>query len=472
MRHLGILILLCALALPLRAHGSWMDSSMGLLQGELTARYGPGQRPRIQRGLAQVARFWQPGDGGAGEFEAFVRAQFAGEPRALDRLFGRVDGLMANLDAHLLDLGRACRSGRDLPVDALLASWDPGAHLDEDFFADKLAFAVLLNFPLTSLEERVRDGPGWSGRQWAEAWLAERFGRRVPPRVHQAEAAAAAERRRAMADPGAAPRCQVLLQTFQAARALDPCCPLAPTRIARSFNQERQLPEDRARRMLEAVCGSPLAPRAAGLIRARLGRALAPPDLDYRFCPDAGRSDPAPGPAIPVPSAAFADALARLSRPGSPEAVLDAFWSTYRLAGAALVDMDVWHWLYEHPDCTAADLEPAVAACAGAVWDRYFAPVLGRPGCARLAADPRLLAGSLDLPDAAISGMIAVQLLGSPGDLAGNLRNWERLGRITPDLWMVRATGSPLGPGALLEAAAAALRERGRQGRPNSEKGH
>jgi hypothetical protein len=57
--------------------------------------------------------------------------------------------------------------------------------------------------------------------------------------------------------------------------------------------------------------------------------------------------------------------------------------------------------------------------------------------------------------------MIASQLLGSPGDLAGNLRRWEHLGRITPDLWMVRATGSPLGPEALLEAATTALKARG-----------
>ena len=33
-----------------------------------------------------------------------------------------------------------------------------------------------------------------------------------------------------------------------------------------------------------------------------------------------------------------------------------------------------------------------------------------------------------------------------------------RLGRLTPDLWMQQATGRPVGPEAMLEAAAKALK--------------
>lgn len=28
---------------------------------------------------------------------------------------------------------------------------------------------------------------------------------------------------------------------------------------------------------------------------------------------------------------------------------LDEFWNTAEISGVALVDMAVWHWLYEHP---------------------------------------------------------------------------------------------------------------------------
>jgi len=177
-------ILLGSLACPVQAAPiPWMDSSMGLLQGELTARFGPGQRPRVQRGLAQVARFWRPRDGGAGEFETFVRTQFAGEPRTLDALFQRTQSAMADLDARLQGIRRALQAGSPgppLPVDALLAGFDPGAHVAEDCFTAKLAFAVLLNFPLASPQEQARDGGSWTVRQWAEVRLAERFARRAP----------------------------------------------------------------------------------------------------------------------------------------------------------------------------------------------------------------------------------------------------------------------------------------------------
>ena len=72
-----------------------------------------------------------------------------------------------------------------LPVDELFAGYDPGAHLTDDFFTNRLAFVALLNFPLTTLEESsaARD---WSRRHWAEVRLAQRFARRVPAEVQLA----------------------------------------------------------------------------------------------------------------------------------------------------------------------------------------------------------------------------------------------------------------------------------------------
>ena len=80
-----------------------------------------------------------------------------------------------------------------IPLDGLLAAHDPSAHLVDDLFGGKVAFAVLLNFPLTTLEERLRDGDRWTRREWAEARLANRFARRVPAEVNQAIAKAGAD---------------------------------------------------------------------------------------------------------------------------------------------------------------------------------------------------------------------------------------------------------------------------------------
>src|SRR5207245_235617 len=68
-------------------------------------------------------------------------------------------------------------------------------HIIHDFFQNKLAFVALVNFSLTTLDERLKDGPRWSRRQWAEVRLAQRFSKRIPADVNlgiaQAEAAAA-----------------------------------------------------------------------------------------------------------------------------------------------------------------------------------------------------------------------------------------------------------------------------------------
>src|SRR5205807_9188768 len=80
-----------------------------------------------------------------------------------------------------------------------LAGYDPSAHAVDDFFQNRLAFAVLLNFPLTTLDQRLKEGAGWSRRQWAEARLAERFSKRVPAEVNLAIAQASAESARYIA---------------------------------------------------------------------------------------------------------------------------------------------------------------------------------------------------------------------------------------------------------------------------------
>ena len=85
--------------------------------------------------------------------------------------------------------GRSCRSTRASP---------PGirrATSADDLFSTRIAFVVLLNFPRSTLTERLRDGQQWSRRQWAETRLTGRFALRVPAaaQARLADARAAAE---------------------------------------------------------------------------------------------------------------------------------------------------------------------------------------------------------------------------------------------------------------------------------------
>jgi len=662
------------------APSPWKKADTSALKAELVAKHGEAQRARIERGVDQVAAQWREEDGDLG---AFVREHFLADPKALDATFARLERIFEQLDGHFNELGRELRWATDLdlgpllPVDPLLAAYDPSAHVTDDLFKSKIGFVVLLNFPLTTLAERAANAKNYTRRQWAEARLASRFYRRVPAAVQQevSRAGAAAdlyiaeynvwmhhvvdgkERKRlfpkglrlishwnlrdelkadytdkaqglakqrlivkvmerivtqtipaividnprvdwdpftntvavapadtveanaperpAKVDPAPEPdtRYAKLQAHFHAARKVDPYVPVAPTQMARTFEFQREIPEERVKALLTQVLTSPLVPRVAKLIEQRLGRKLEPQDLWFNgFRPGASRSeaeldkltrqryptaeafakdiprilqglgftkeraaylaarilvDPSRGAGhamqamrrgdFPhlrtrvekegmnykgyniavhelghnveqvfslydvdhtllqgVPNNAFTEALAfvfqardqELLGLGKPDAtaererVLSDFWATWEIAGVALVDTAVWHWMYEHPDATPAQLREATVAIAKELWDRYYAPVLGGTGTPLLGIYSHMIAYPMYLPDYPLGHLIAFQIeehLHKKGPLGAEFERMARTGAVTPDQWMVTATGSPISADPLLRATEAAL---------------
>jgi hypothetical protein len=184
-------------ALPETA--AWMKSASAKLESELAARYGESQRLRAQRGLQQIAEFWRAPDGDQAVFTEFVNRNFAGDKTALDTMFSRFQYLFEQAFGHMTEINREFRQQMDLdagpiqPYDEFFAGYDSSAHLIDDFFNNKLAFAVLLNFPLTTLNERLANGDKWTRREWAETRLAEYFSKRIPAEVNLAVAKVSAE---------------------------------------------------------------------------------------------------------------------------------------------------------------------------------------------------------------------------------------------------------------------------------------
>lgn len=647
---------------------------------QLIAKHGDTHRAAIERGVAQVATMWRAPDG---DLAAFCLEHFVADAKQRDALFTRLQAMFEQLDGNFLEIGRTARWGSDvengpmLPADSLLAAYDPSAHASEDLFRTKAAFAVLLNFPLTTLADRLRDGATYSRRTWAEVRLAGRFDTRIPGNLTAAFTAAGAAgdqyiagyniwmhhlvgdggvrrfpsgkrlishwnlrdelkanyadgadglaKQRTIAkvmdrivtqtipravidnprfdwDPftnkvAAAPAASIeadapanrptaasderepdvrfshVRASFTAARAIDPYSPIAPTALDRAFAQA-EMPEDRVRALLVEILGSPLILEAAKDVERRLGRPLEPHDLWYEFgggstpetqldavtrkryptaaavAADLPRIlrglgftqararylseriavDPSRGAGhamgaarrgdkahlrtrvgatgmdykgyniaihelghnveqtfslydvdytllAGVPNTAFTEALAflfqardleLLGRPARGKdaervRVLDELWNTWEIAGSALVELDVWRWLYAHPDATLSQLRDATVAAARAVWDRYYAPVLGSPGTTLLGIYSHTISTPLYLFNYVLGHLIAFQveqhLAGK--DNATFAREFERvsrLGRILPDLWMQQATGKPVTAQPLLDAAAQALR--------------
>jgi hypothetical protein len=662
----------------------WMKDTAAKLQRELVVKYGDHQRMRAERGLRQVAEFWRAEDGDAAAFEAFVAANFAGDQATLDTMFDRFQRLLEQIDGHMHEISREFNQQSDLdlgpvlPFDELFAGYDPSAHVIDDFFQNKLAFTVLLNFPLATLDECLKDGGAWSRRQWAEVRLAQRFGKRIPSNVNLAIAQAGAEAAQYVSEyniwmyhlldpqgqrlfppkmrllshwnlrdeikanyadtengrakqrmiqqvmdrivtqtipeivvnnPGVDwnpytnevkaasekdidgpakensagttitntrepdTRYAVLLKDFNVSRRVDAYSPTAPTLIDRRFNEDREIPEVRLKAMLEQTLTSPLVPQTAKLIESRLGRPLEPFDVWYNgfrpgsqyteakldemvakkyptaeayqkdipnllmklgFSPERARYvanniivDPARGSGHAmgsqmraekahlrtrvektgmnykgyniavhemghnveqtfslndvdytllqgVPNTAFTEALAfvfqghDLELLGLPapdakseaEKTLNDFWGTYEIAGVALVDTAVWHWMYDHPQATPRQLNEATVQISKDIWNRYYAPVFHKNDVVLLGIYSHMIDAFLYLPDYPIGHMIAFQIeeqMKKTGAIGPEFERMARMGRVTPDRWMEHATGRPVGPEALLEATQRAL---------------
>jgi hypothetical protein len=657
----------------------WISASVAKLSHELATRYGDSQRARIQRGLQQVAAFWRTEDGDHAALEDFVGTGFAGDQATLDAIFDRLEHMLEQLGGHMHEINREFRQQLDLdlgpvlPLDEIIGGYDPSAHLVDDFFHNKLAFVVLLNFPLTTLAERLKDGPSWSRRQWAEVRLAQSFSKRIPADVNlgiaQAEAqtgqyiseyniwvhhllgahglrlfppkmrllshwslrdeikASYADSSNGLAKqrmiqqvmdrivtqtipavvvnnpgvdwnpftnavtpaavsdsdflPAAQPhnrrepdiRYAMLQKTFLASKRADPYSPTAPTLIARRFDENREIPEARVRAMLEQVVTSPLVPQVAKLIEARIKRPLEPFDIWYSgFRPGSQYTevqldemvakkyptaeayqqdipnllmklgfsseraqylagnivvDSARGAGHAmgaemrgekahlrtrvektgmnyksfnvaahemghnveqifslndvdhillkgVPNTAFTEAFAfifqghDLELLGLPapdakseaEKLLNNFWATYEIAGVALVDMAVWHWMYEHPRASPEELNHATVQISKDVWNRYYAPGFRKKDVVLLGAYSHMIDAFLYLPDYPIGHLIAFQIeeqMKKAGSIGPEFERMAKMGAVTPDLWMEHATGKPVGAEALLEAARRAL---------------
>jgi oligoendopeptidase F len=172
-----------------------------------------------------------------------------------------------------------------------------------------------------------------------------------------------------------------------------------------------------------------------------------------------------------VPNTAFTEALAfvfqdrdlellgleKVSADRELLAAKDTLWGTAEIGGVALVDMGVWRYLYEHPDATAGELREATLAIARDVWNRYFAPVFGVRDQTILAVYSHMIAYGLYLPDYPIGHIIAFQVADRVrgDDFGAQFERVARLGRLTPDLWMRNAVGSPISARPLLDRAGA-----------------
>jgi hypothetical protein len=352
----------------------------------LQAKYGDAKSDRIHLGVRQVAGMWRTEDGSAEVFSRFCLDHFMADPVDLQKTLQRMETNLEIIGGHNVQVSRDLSQplqlelGPILPVDYLFAEYDPSAHIMQDFFKTQIAFVVLLNFPNTSLTERLQRGSQWSRETWAETRLAQRFLERVPAEVNQALTKAyvqaddyianyniymhrlvdAKGRRFFPADlklishwglrdelkaqyansdglvrqrmiqsvmeriisqeipqavinhdnldwnplqstlspaesfqPEPDSRYQYLLNVFHAEQMADAFYPQLPSKMARRFLRDREIPEEQFEKLLISVLIDPVSQDVARLIARRLKRKLEPFDIWYNGFKPASKLDEA-----------------------------------------------------------------------------------------------------------------------------------------------------------------------------------
>lgn len=167
------------------------EAMIGEVTGVLIEKYGEESSSRIKKGVRQAATLWQESDGTKEEFEEFCMEHFISSEKEREQVFKKISDNFEVLFGHFnkisLDLKWALDidEGEIHPIDKLFGGYSVGAHLADDFYRNKIAFIIVLNFPFYSLEEKMKLGPDWTRKEWAYARMGDIYTARVPAELKQ-----------------------------------------------------------------------------------------------------------------------------------------------------------------------------------------------------------------------------------------------------------------------------------------------
>jgi hypothetical protein len=125
---------------------------------------------------------------------------------------------------------------------------------------------------------------------------------------------------------------------------------------------------------------------------------------------------------------------------------LNAAWSLMEIMGVGMVEMKSWKWLYENPDATASQLKESMIKFAVDTWNKYFASVMGIKDSPILAIYSHMVEVPLYLPNYSYGHIVQFQLeeFLKGKKLPDEIDRMFEQGRLTPQQWMMGATGSKI----------------------------
>ncbi|MDR2585508.1 MAG: hypothetical protein LBC84_04710 [Prevotellaceae bacterium] len=167
------------------------DETVNVTITQLVEKYGEQEQVRMEKGVKQMATLWESKDGTKEEFIEFCLENYIADAAVRERIFGRlckqfeaIFGGFNKMAVSLLEPTHVT-TFESFPIDEAFGAWSPTAHFEEDFFDNKIAFYVMLNFPFYTLEEKNALGQDWSSLEWGYARMGDMFISRIPADLAQ-----------------------------------------------------------------------------------------------------------------------------------------------------------------------------------------------------------------------------------------------------------------------------------------------
>lgn len=171
----------------------FIDEAMIKSSAEKIREAQPSADPLLlEKGVRHASSLWRAEDGTPAEFSEFVAANYVSDPDKRKAVFLKIsnyfESMGGNMNEITLDLRKVLDEavGEIDEIDRMFGNYSVGAHLQTDFFNNKIAFVIALNFPYYTLAEKEELGAAWSREEWAMARLGDQFVSRVPAELNQA----------------------------------------------------------------------------------------------------------------------------------------------------------------------------------------------------------------------------------------------------------------------------------------------
>lgn len=167
------------------------DAAIAASLDSLKASHPGLNKELAEKGIKHVASLWRPDDGSSADFIGFVKKNFIADQAKRKEIFKKISAYLESVNGNFNEMTLRLRKTLDEnigeidEIDKMFGNYSAGSHLQDDFYANKIAFVIALNFPYFTLKEKEKLGSSWSREDWAMARMGDQFVTRVPAELDQ-----------------------------------------------------------------------------------------------------------------------------------------------------------------------------------------------------------------------------------------------------------------------------------------------